>query len=148
MYNVRQLLQAKGNKVYTIAPEATVYEALQLMAEKNIGALVVIEEGKVVGILSERDYARNVILKGKSSKTTSVADLMTEEVLYVSPDDTVENCMALMTNKRLRHLPVMENGQLVGIVSIGDIVKEIISDREFMIRELERYIHGGYSNMD
>lgn len=148
MYHVRQLLQAKGNKVYTIAPEATVYEALQLMAEKNIGALVVIEEGKVVGILSERDYARNVILKGKSSKTTSVADLMTEEVLYVSPDDTVENCMALMTNKRLRHLPVMENGQLVGIVSIGDIVKEIISDREFMIRELERYIHGGYSNMD
>jgi CBS domain-containing protein len=148
MYTVGQLLQAKGNQVWTIAPEVTVYEALQLMAEKNIGSLVVVKEGNVVGILSERDYARNVILKGKSSKTTTVGELMTKEVLYVNPDDTIETCMALMTDKRLRHLPVMDGGQLAGIVSIGDIVKEIISDREFTIRELERYIHGGHSNMD
>ena len=146
MYTVRHLLQEKGNQVWSIAPQATVYEALELMAKKNVGALLVIENGNVVGMFTERDYARKVILQGRSSKTTSVGELMTADVLYVSPDDTIENCMAIMTDKHLRHLPVMENGKLVGIVSIGDVVKAIISDREFTIRELERYITGGHSS--
>jgi CBS domain-containing protein len=145
MYTVRQLLQVKGNKVWSIPPNATVYEALQSMADKNIGALLVIQNEKVSGIFSERDYARKVILQGKSSKTTTVGELMTREVLYVGPDDSIEECMALMTAKRTRHLPVLEEGQLVGVISIGDVVKEIISDREFMIHELERYITGGYA---
>jgi CBS domain-containing protein len=132
--------------VWSIAPQATVYEALELMAKKNVGALLVIENGNVVGMFTERDYARKVILQGRSSKTTSVGELMTADVLYVSPDDTTEDCMAIMTDKHLRHLPVMENGQLAGIVSIGDVVKAIISDREFTIRELERYITGGHSS--
>ena len=146
MHTVRHLLQDKGNQVWSIAPQATVYEALELMAKKNVGALLVIENGNVVGMFTERDYARKVILQGRSSKTTSVGELMTADVLYVSPDDTTENCMAIMTDKHLRHLPVMENGQLAGIVSIGDVVKAIISDREFTIRELERYITGGHSS--
>ena len=146
MHTVRHLLQEKGNQVWSIAPQATVYEALELMASKNVGALVVAEAGQVVGIFSERDYARKVILQGRSSKTTSVGELMTADVLYVNPDDAIENCMAIMTDKHLRHLPVMENGQLAGIVSIGDVVKAIISDREFTIRELERYITGGHSS--
>ena len=146
MNTVKELLQEKGAAVWTITPKATVYAALELMAQKNIGALVVVEGGNVVGVFTERDYARKVVLKGRSSKTTTVAELMITEVLYVSPEDTIENCMALMTDKRLRHLPVMENGQLAGLISIGDIVRAIISDREFTIRELERYITGGHSS--
>jgi CBS domain-containing protein len=144
MNTVKELLREKGSEVWTIAPGITVYEALELMAGRNIGALVVVEGGNVVGMFTERDYARKVILKGRSSKTTTVSELMITDVLYVSPDDTIENCMALMTDKRLRHLPVMENGQLAGLISIGDIVRVIISDREFTIRELERYITGGH----
>lgn len=147
MYTVRHLLQEKGNQVWSIAPQAAVYEALQVMADKNVGALLVIESGNVAGMFTERDYARKVVLQGRSSKTTTVGELMTKDVLYVSPDDTIENCMAIMTDKRLRHLPVMENGKLTGIVSIGDVVKAIISDREFTIRELERYITGGHSSI-
>jgi len=147
MYTVRHLLEEKGNQVWTISPQASTFEALELMAGKNIGALLVLEQDKIVGIFTERDYARKVVLKGKSSKTTIVGELMTTEVLYVAPDDTIENCMALMTDKRARHLPVMENGELLGVVSIGDVVKAIISDREFMIRELERYITGGHSSI-
>ena len=147
MYTVRHLLQEKGNQVWSVSPSAMVYAALELMATKNLGAVLVMDAGKVVGIFTERDYARKVILKGKSSKTATVGELMTTEVLYVSPDDTLENCMALMTEKRARHLPVLENGKLAGVVSIGDVVKAIISDREFMIRELERYITGGHSSM-
>jgi CBS domain-containing protein len=139
-------LQEKGSQVWSIAPQATVYAALELMAQKNVGAVLVIENGNVAGMFTERDYARKVILKGRSSKTTTVGELMTKDVLYVSPDDTIENCMAIMTDKHLRHLPVMENGQLVGIVSIGDVVKAIISAHEFTIRELERYITGGHSS--
>jgi CBS domain-containing protein len=146
MYTVRNLLQEKGNQVWSVAPQATAYEALELMAAKNIGSLVVIEEGNVAGVFTERDYARKVVLKGRSSKTTAVSDLMTTEVLYVNPDDNIENCMALMTDKHLRHLLVMDNDKLAGIVSIGDIVKAVISDREFTIRELERYITGGHSS--
>ena len=147
MYTVRHLLQVKGNRIWSVSPSATVYEALELMATQNIGALLVIEGDQTVGIFTERDYARKVVLKGKSSKTATVGELMTTEVLYVNPDDTIENCMALMTEKRARHLPVLENGKLAGVVSIGDVVKAIISDREFMIRELERYITGGHSSM-
>ena len=147
MYTLREMLKMKGDQVWSITPQATVYEALELMATKNCGALVVIKDDKVVGIFSERDYARKVILQGKSSKTTSVGELMTREVLYVSPDDTIENCMALMTSKRTRHLPILENGKLAGIISIGDVVKAIISEHEFTIRELERYIHGGHTNL-
>jgi len=147
MHTVRELLREKGDQVWTIAPQATVYEALELMAGKNIGCLVVIDHGDVAGMFTERDYARKVVLHGRSSKTTAVGELMTTDVLYVGPNDTIENCMALMTDKRLRHLPVMENGKLAGVVSIGDIVKVIISDREFTIRELERYITGGHSSV-
>ena len=147
MYTVRHLLEEKGNQVWTISPQASTFEALELMAGKNIGALLVLAQDKIVGIFTERDYARKVVLKGKSSKTTIVGELMTTEVLYVAPDDTIENCMALITDKRARHLPVMENGELLGVVSIGDVVKAIISDREFMIRELERYITGGHSSI-
>ena len=147
MYTVRHLLHEKGNRVWIISPQATVYDALQLMAEQNLGALVVTEGDAVVGIFSERDYARKVVLHGRSSKTASIREMMTAEVLYVGPDDTMENCMALMTAHRTRHLPVLENGKLVGLVSIGDAVKAVISAQEFTIRELERYIHGGHSSM-
>lgn len=148
MYTVKDLLRNKGSEVWTITTEATVYEALELMAAKNIGAILVVDQGKIVGILSERDYARNVVLKGKTSKTTTVGELMTRNVLYVSPDETIENCMALMTGKRARHLPVMDKGQLMGIISIGDVVKGILADREFTIRQLERYITGGHTSQD
>jgi CBS domain-containing protein len=147
MYTVRHLLEEKGHQVWSIAPRTTVYEALQLMADKNVGALLVLDGGDVAGMFTERDYARKVVLQGRSSKTTTVGELMTPEVLYVNPDDTIENCMAIMTDKRLRHLVVMDNGKLAGIVSIGDVVKAIISDREFTIRELERYITGGHSSL-
>jgi CBS domain-containing protein len=147
MYIVRDILREKGEQVWTISPQATVYEALELMAEKNCGALVVVESGKVTGIFSERDYARKVILKGRASKTTTVGELMTTEVYYVKPDDTIEDCMGLMTQKRMRHLPVLDDDKLAGIISIGDVVKAIISDREFTIRELERYITGGHSSL-
>lgn len=145
MYTVRQLLDVKGNQVWTISPQTIVFEALQLMANKNVGALLVVQNGKLVGIFSERDYARKVVLQGRSSKTSTVGELMTREVLYISPDQTIEDCMALMTAKRTRHLPVLEEDKLVGVISIGDVVKEIISDREVTIRELERYITGGYT---
>ena len=145
MNSVNDLLRDKVDRVWTIAPQASVYAALELMAQANIGAVVVTENDRVVGIFSERDYARKVILLGRSSKTTPVSELMTRDVLYVSRADTIKNCMALMTEKRLRHLPVMENGKLVGLVSIGDVVKAIISDHEFTIRELERYINGGHT---
>ena len=147
MHTVRDLLQAKGNKVWSITPQATVYEALELMAARNVGALMVMEAEKVVGIFSERDYARRVILKGRSSRTTVVSELMTRDVLYVGTAETVEDCMALMTEKRVRHLPVIEKDRLLGIVSIGDVVKEIISDREFTIRALEHYITGGHTTL-
>ena len=147
MHTVKELLREKGSQVWTIAPQATVYEALELMAAKNIGSLVVVEHGDVAGMFTERDYARKVTLKGRSSKTTTVGELMTPDVLYVSPGDTIENCMALMTDKHLRHLPVMESGKLAGVVSIGDVVKVVISEREFRIRELERYITGGHSTL-
>lgn len=142
MKTVRQLLQAKASKeIYMIAPDARVFDALKLMAEKDIGALVVVENERVAGILSERDYARKVILHGKSSHDIPVREIMTSQVVTVAPGQTVEECMQLMTDGRFRHLPVVEGGRLVGVVSIGDLVKEVISEQQQTIRELESYIH-------
>ena len=142
MKSVRQLLQAKGRDIHSIAPDARVFEALKLMAEKNVGALLVVEGERLVGVFSERDYARKVILKGKTSKDTAVRDIMTSHVLYVRPEQTIEECMALMTAKHVRHLPVLEEEGLVGVVSIGDVVKAIIAEQEFIIEQLQNYITG------
>ena len=141
MKTVKELLAAKGAMVCTVAPDATVLAALKAMAEKEIGALVVLEDGRVVGVISERDYARKVVLKGKVSKNTPVREIMAQP-LAVHPGQSVEECMAMMTNKRVRHLPVLDDGRLVGIVSIGDLVKNIISDQNFLIQNLEEYIGG------
>jgi signal-transduction protein with cAMP-binding, CBS, and nucleotidyltransferase domain len=144
MFTVREILQSKDSRLWTIGTTASVFEALELMAEKNIGSLLVMENKKMQGIFSERDYARGIVLKGKSSKQTKVGELMTKDVIYVAPDDRLKECMALMTSKRVRHLPVYQDGELIGILSIGDLVKQIISDQEFTIRELEKYITGSY----
>jgi len=144
MTSVEKLLNNKSNEIWSIGPDATVYDALQKMAEKDAGALLVTEEGNLVGIFTERDYARKLILKGRFSKDTAVSELMTHEVLYVEPNNTIEDCMVMMTARRVRHLPVMDNGKLAGIVTIGDIVKQIISEQESTIHELEKYITGGY----
>ncbi|MBP6909201.1 MAG: CBS domain-containing protein [Candidatus Saccharicenans sp.] len=144
MITVKQMLEEKGHEVWTISPEATVYEALKIMADKDIGALIVVKNGQVAGIISERDYARKVMLKGKSSLETPVKDIMSTEIYYVGPEATAEECMALMTEKRIRHLPVMENGKLTGVVSIGDVVKSIISTQKVTIEHLQNYIMGKY----
>jgi len=135
-------LIGEGQEIWSVTPTDTVYAAVEKMAEKGIGALVVLDGGKLVGMVSERDYARKVILAGKASKTTRVADIMTANVVYVEPQATVQECMALMTDKHVRHLPVMENGELLGLVSIGDLVKAIIAEQQFMIEELQHYING------
>lgn len=143
MSTVRELLQVKGRNIWSVSPKVIVYEALKILAEKNIGALPVIENGKLVGMFSERDYARKVILKGKSSKETTVGELMTYPVLYITSDKTVLECMTLMTIKRVRHLPVFENNQMTGIVTIGDVVNRIITEQKMTIADLENYITGG-----
>ena len=143
MKTVRQLLQSKGNDIWSVSPGTSVLDALKLMAEKNIGALLVLESGRLVGIFSERDYARKVILRGKASRSTRVREIMSRKVVYVRPEQGTEECMGIMTQKRIRHLPVMEGGDLAGMISIGDVVKSIISEQEFTIRQLERYISGG-----
>ncbi len=142
MRTIGQILQSKGHKTWTISPNASVFEALQFMADKDIGALVVIDEGEVVGIFSERDYARKIILHGKASKDTPVNAIMTQDVICVRPNQTVNKCMALMTEKRIRHLPVLENDRLIGVVSIGDIVKAVITEQQVLINHLEDYIYG------
>jgi CBS domain-containing protein len=141
MKSLKQLLGAKGSQVHFIQPDAKVIEALQLMAQKDIGALLVMDGGRVVGIMSERDYARKVILQGKSSQDIAVRDIMTSGVVTVDPSKTIEDCMSLMTQRRIRHLPVCEGDKLVGLVSIGDLVKEVIAEQEQTIRQLESYIH-------
>jgi len=141
MDTVRDILQLKGHTIYTISPETSVYEALETLENKNLGALVVVEkDGKLDGIFTERDYARKIILKGRSSKDTRVQDIMTDDPIFVTPDTKIEECMQLMTNKFIRHLPVLENDQLVGIISIGDLVKYIINQKDFIIQNLEHYI--------
>jgi len=143
MITVAQLLNQKGHNVETIAPDATVYDAIKRMADLDIGALVVIEGGRVVGVFTERDYARNVFLQGKSSPTTSVREAMADEVLSVGREERTRDCMAIMTGKRTRHLLVMEGGELVGILSIGDLVRSIVAEQDMTIDQLEQYIHRG-----
>ncbi|HAJ37133.1 MAG TPA: histidine kinase [Chloroflexi bacterium] len=140
MATVRQILEKKGTQVWTITAEHTVYDALRLMGEKEIGALAVVAEGQVVGMISERDYARKVVLKGKTSRETQVREIMTTPVLFVSPEQSVAECMTIMTEKRVRHLPVIEKGALVGMISQGDLVKSIIDEQQFIIGQLESYI--------
>jgi CBS domain-containing protein len=141
MKSLKQLLGAKGNQLYSIRPDAKVIEALRSMAENDVGALVVMEGGRLVGIISERDYARKVMLHGKSSQDVPVREIMTSSVVTVDPAKTVEECMALVTQRRIRHLPVCEHEQVIGVVSIGDLVKEVIAEQEQTIKQLESYIH-------
>lgn len=142
MKTVSQLLQAKGHDIFSVPPHATVERALRLMAENNVGALLVLEGSELRGIFSERDYARKVFLKGRSSRDTPVRDIMTTRVYYIELNRTIEDCMALMTDKRIRHLPVFDGDTLVGVISIGDVVKAIISEQEFLIEQMENYITG------
>jgi CBS domain-containing protein len=140
------ILDTKGRNVWTVSPQSLAYEALEMLADKDIGALVVVDQGKVVGMFSERDYARKIALKGKSSKETTVADIMTKPVTYVLPWTSLSECMTLMTSKHVRHLPVMEGEKLVGIVTIGDVVKAIISEQEAVIQELKGYVDEALKN--
>lgn len=142
MVTVQHLLDNKGNEIHSISPDASVYSALMLMADKRIGALMALENDKLVGVMSERDYARKVILMGKASKETTVREIMSTRVFYVSPEHRIEECMAIMTEKSIRHLPVMQGEQLVGVISIGDVVKAVISEQEFIIEQLEQFITG------
>ncbi|HET6629197.1 MAG TPA: CBS domain-containing protein [Woeseiaceae bacterium] len=142
MKQVRHLLDAKGRDVLSIAPDASVLDAIRLMAEKGIGALVVLEDGALVGVVTERDYARKVILKGRSSSTTAVRDIMTADVVTTSSHRSVEECMNTVTEKRIRHLPVVDDGRLTGIISIGDLVKAVIADQQEAIEHLQQYING------
>ena len=140
---VRTILDAKGNQVFSVKPDTDVYSALQLMADKGIGAVLVMEdEGGVLGIMSERDYARKVVLKGKTSVNTPVKEIMTEHVIFVDSSQPIEECMAIMAGKHIRHLPVLEGGKLAGIISIGDVVKTLISEQKSLIEQLETYIRG------
>ena len=144
MTTIAQLLNTKGNQIWSVEPKVTIFEALEIMSEKEIGALLVMEDGKLTGIFSERDYARKVILKGKSSKETPVGELMTKKVFYMDPQKTINDCMAMMTAKRIRHVPVIEDNQVMGIVTIGDVVNQIISEQEVTINHLENYITGSH----
>jgi CBS domain-containing protein len=147
MKTVAEILKEKGDQaVHSIGPEASVYEAVALMAQKNIGALLVMEGGRIVGMLSERDYARKVVLMSRSSKDTPLREIMTASVIYVHPAQSTEECMAVMTENRVRHLPVLEDeGRLVGLISIGDLVKGIISEQKFIIEQLQHYITGEHA---
>ena len=142
METIKQILDKKGSEIHFVSPETTVFNALSLMAEKNIGAVLVLDKGKLCGIMSERDYARKIALKGKFSKEVPVKEIMSSEVICVDPDQTIKNTQAVMIQKRIRHLPVMDKGQLVGIVSIGDIVNAVLDDNKFMIDQLFTYIQG------
>lgn len=143
MRTVHDILRTKGTTVWSVAPDTTVHDALRLMAEKNIGAVLVLDEGGcVVGLLSERDYARKVALEGRTAQDTLVRDIMSERVMGVRPEQTVEQCMAVMTDRRIRHLPVVDDDGLVGVISIGDVVKAVLTHQEFMIEQLENYITG------
>lgn len=142
MTTVRQLLAQKDTRIWTVDADATVFDAIAMMADKNIGSLIVMNGRKLIGIITERHYSRNVVLKGKTSPTVPVREIMEKNVISVGPESSVEECMAVMTDKRVRHLPVLDEGEVVGIVSIGDLVKSMISDQKFIIDQLEHYIHG------
>lgn len=141
---VKEILKEKGDEVWSTSPDTTVFDALKFMSDKSIGALVIIDDQEVVGVFSERDYARKVILDEKSSKDLPVKEIMTRRVVFVKPENTTEECMALMTDKHIRHLPVVVEDKLVGIISIGDVVKAIMSQQEIVIEQLENYITGAY----
>lgn len=140
MGTVRNILQSKGSAVFSIPSSTTIYQALEIMSDKNIGALLVVDNDECVGIVTERDYARKVILKGKSSKDTTIGEIMTENPTMVTPETSIEDCMKLMSGKKFRHLPVKDNNRLVGIISVGDLVKFIIEEQQFIIQNLEQYI--------
>lgn len=142
MTTARQLLELKGYQICYISPDATVFEAIKLMSDNQVGALLVMEAGKLVGIISERDYTRKIVLNNRSSRTTQVREIMTEKVVDVSADQTIEECMVLMSGNHVRHLPVTENGKPIGVLSVMDVVKNIISEKEFTIQQLENYIAG------
>jgi CBS domain-containing protein len=142
MKTVKEILEAKGTEIWSVQPSDTVLDSLRLMSDKSIGSLLVMDGEKLMGIVTERDYARKVILEGKSSKDTSVSDVMTRKVLCVSPERTVDECMALMTDKRARHLPVVDHKRVVGVVSIGDLVKTLINEQQILIDQLQHYISG------
>ena len=142
MATIRQLLDKKGHEVFSVRPDETVYDSIKKMADKNVGSLTVMEGDKLVGIITERHYARNVVLKGRASPKTLVRDIMETNVVFARPDQSVEDCMAIMTEKAVRHLPVIEQGKVVGMISIGDLVKDIISDQTFVIDQLVHFIHG------
>lgn len=142
MKTVQQLLESKIHRLVTVSPDTKVYDALKLMADKDIGALVVLDGEKLAGIFSERDYARKIILHGKASRETNVREIMTGKVVCVRPNNTVDECMALMTDKRIRHLPVVDGKRVVGVISIGDVVKEMLAEQQFIIEQLEHYIAG------
>ena len=140
MRTVRQLLEAKAPEIYAIAPDAPVVDAIRLMAEKRIGAVLVMEGSRLAGILSERDYARKIVLQGRSSSDTPVSTIMTADVITVRPDDSADHCMQVITEKRIRHLPVVRGGEVIGVVSIGDLVKAVIEDQQVELDQLQRYI--------
>ena len=142
METIGQLLNRKGRDIWSIGPDASVYESIQMMADKGVGALVVMEGGQVAGIISERDYARKVVLKDRSSRETRISEIMTTDLVYGRPDQSVQEGLSVMTEKRIRHLPIMNGDELVGVVSIGDLVKEIIAEQQQMISQLEQYISG------
>jgi CBS domain-containing protein len=142
METIRQILNKKGNQIFSVTPETTVYDTLKLMADKNIGAVLVLKQEKLVGIMSERDYARKVVLKGKISKEIPVNEIMSSNVIFIDPDQTIINTKAVMIQKRIRHLPVMEDDKLVGIISIGDVVNAVLEENSFMIDQLATYIKG------
>jgi len=142
MGKVRTILHNKGNAIFSVEPSTMVYRAIELMCEKNIGGLLIVEDEKLVGIFTERDYARKLILKGKSSKDTPIRDLMTSNLVTVTPDTSIDDCMRVMTGRKIRHLPVLENDHLVGIISIGDVVRFVIDEQKSIIEHLEHYITG------
>ena len=144
MVTVKELLRGKPDELWTVSPRATIYQALEILADKDVGALPVVEDGELVGIFSERDYARRVVLRGRTSRETLVSELMVTAVVVVAPTDTIQDCMALMTQQHVRHLPVMDGNRMIGIVTIGDVVKQVITEQEFTIKQLESYIRGSY----
>ncbi|MEN8264405.1 MAG: CBS domain-containing protein [Nitrospirota bacterium] len=148
MLKVIDVLESKDNSIWSVSPQETAYKALEIMADKNIGALLVIDEGQIVGVFSERDYARKVILKAKSSKETNVGELMSSPVIYINPEKSIEECMALMTTTRHRHMPVIEYGKLIGLISIGDVVNAIITTQKITIQDLTNYITGANTTVN
>ncbi|MEE8281270.1 MAG: CBS domain-containing protein [Gammaproteobacteria bacterium] len=142
MKRIQTLLKKKGYDVWSIAPDASVYDAIHLMAEKAVGALIVMDGQKLVGVISERDYARKIILEGRSSENTKISEIMSSEVITTGPDNRIEECMAIMTERRIRHLPVLDGNEVLGVISLGDLVKYIIAEQQFVIEQMERYING------